>query len=392
MLIKFIFFILSTVLVSNNAFAICTALDEKIYYLVKKDDHIAKVLRGFNLIPIFCENCSLKSMLKINNYENENLIQPEDQIALPFKCKEDYVNYQTTLVENRKFIQFEKNSYNAVLNTEKKIEPVDTINRLKKVLPSDYNKIVVSSRSTGYLIENGENDFSKIDCNGQWNNLNSQCEDTTNEIYFELSNTFLKIDYALPNNSGAVSSFVNPTAFFDWTHSFKNNFKSYFGSRLSYHNISQTDLNLLSKNTDTYAFNFDMSYQIQSWDLLVGVSKESKYYLFSVNTNDNILLKSYPDFFQLQITRKWNFNESFYFQSFINLKNSFNSTSNASFRPERIINYSLGTIVRANFPDSELFNSFIYKVSIFKEDSNSNVSDQKSTGLQIGIGKNWILN
>ncbi len=401
MSVKFTTFFVLIFAFSSLSYAKCTSLNEKIYYLIKKGDHIAKVLRGFNLVPIFCTDCSLASLLKINNYENKDLIQPKDEVALPFRCKEDYMHFQMTEIKNKKFLMFKQNTYEAILSSKTEFDP--SVGIISIPMPSvnlptpksstpTYKQIVVSSRSTGYLVENGQNDFAKIDCNGYWNLADNKCEVLMNELYIGLSNSLNKIDYSLLNNSsGTASSYINPSLHLNWIHFFKTNFRSYLGSSINYHDLSKFDLNLSSKNTDTYEFNLGLSYQLQSWNLQFGFSKESKYYLSSSASNDNSVSKVYPDFFQFRVTHSWDIADTLKIAPFINLKNSFNSTSSANLKPNKITTFSLGTSLKTNLKNHEFFNSFTFDLSLIKEESSTNISDQSSSSIRLGIGKYWIL-
>lgn len=74
----------------------CTPLTSPIYYTVHEDEHLADIIRTFQLKPIWDpKNGFLIKIAKLNNISDINLIFPGDTLQLPLSCEEDLVHYKT---------------------------------------------------------------------------------------------------------------------------------------------------------------------------------------------------------------------------------------------------------------------------------------------------------
>ena len=77
----------------------CTPVLKITKYQAQKGDHIAQILRKLELEPVFNEvgkqEGSLSRLLKKNKIRNPDLIEPNDEIVIPFTCEEQVRDWYT---------------------------------------------------------------------------------------------------------------------------------------------------------------------------------------------------------------------------------------------------------------------------------------------------------
>lgn len=73
---------------------VCSPVVKTTRYKILKGEHAAAVLRKFGLEPVFGNKGSMNDLLKVNNFQNPDVISPGKVITLPFHCEEEVKPYQ----------------------------------------------------------------------------------------------------------------------------------------------------------------------------------------------------------------------------------------------------------------------------------------------------------
>ncbi len=204
----------------------CTPLVSPVKYKVQSNDHIASILRYFNLSPVFCKNCSLDTLLSLNQLENQNLIQPNQYLKMPFRCEQDLVSFKLTsanqgyrLIDLPRRValseNWRKSNDDEVVLVQNDSTKVISNNPLmhfgfKSTKDGNNKNVVFVSELNGVKIENGKNDWSKIDCPGIF--IDGNCFFKLNSMYFKFKNNFLSYTLKdnLRNENESIQSVLSP--------------------------------------------------------------------------------------------------------------------------------------------------------------------------------------
>jgi hypothetical protein len=257
---KYLFFALSTFFISQSIMAadpVCTPLLKSTKYKVAKGDHIAYILRQFGQEPVFSSSGSLNKLLKINQIENPDLIEPGDEITMPFRCEEDVAVWSTVDKGAYRLISLKQNTSKTNNNdTEIKLVPAKAeqtpsieSSEHAEISPFVPSTIVTEDQKLNEVLksENGPRpddieadaaDSDKISealryrmiCEGEW--TGTQCITRYSTVYLEGSGWYNRYDGTDPtapggqNNKGILLSKLNPQIQFGWQNYWTENFKT----------------------------------------------------------------------------------------------------------------------------------------------------------------------
>lgn len=237
----------------------CSEVAKPTKYLVRKGDHIAAILRTLQLEPVFGKNNSLEKLLKINSLPNPNLIEPGQELAVPFACEEQVSVWQSQDRESDRLLVRKKDSFVTTDNQEvkpgAKIE-LSTVETMPKVVeaqppaPAVNNAIIVQNttdqiidnnkpieelnrKNIDSLTETGNMEMSealryRMICDGEW--TGTECVTRYSILFATLSGWYNRYDGIDPavqtNNKGTLLSKLNPTGGIGWDNYWTENFKT----------------------------------------------------------------------------------------------------------------------------------------------------------------------
>ena len=202
-LLPFLYFLFS----SQNIFAECTQVEKIVKYKVIAGDHIASVLRYLNQTPVFCKGCSLDQLLLVNKLENKDLIHPGQELIIPFACEENISSFKTASYKNTRLIEVPRQFATSANYTEFEEENQQKNNKKNNINQNTQNslshagynsdikkeRIIFASEVDGVKVQNGTNDWSKIDCRGKW--VDGECLVRLNNHYLKIKNNSLVYDF-----------------------------------------------------------------------------------------------------------------------------------------------------------------------------------------------------
>jgi hypothetical protein len=228
---------------SFSAEEICTPVLKATKYKVIKGDHIAFILRKMNLEPVFGSFGSLNKLLKLNQIQDQNLIEPSDEITIPFSCEEQVKTWMTIDKINYRLITLDQKVKSEISRTEDLTSPESPVT-------SEPQNNVITEDQKLYDILKPEGSNQKIDtevenkpvdevsealryrmiCEGEW--TGTQCITRYSILFAEGSGWFNRydgIDPAAPsgsNNEGLLLSRFNPQIQLGWQNYWTENLKT----------------------------------------------------------------------------------------------------------------------------------------------------------------------
>lgn len=247
----------------------CSEVSKPTKYLVRKGDHIAAILRTLQLEPVFGKNNSLERLLKINNVPNPNLIEPGQELAVPFSCEEQVSVWQSEDRGSDRLLSRKRDSFVTTDNKEvkpgSKIElstevieqtpiaptpmgvevveaqpPAPKVNNATIVQDTtdkiiDSNKPIeeLNRKNIDSLTDTGNIEMSealryRMICDGEW--TGTECVTRYSILYVTLSGWYNRYDGIDPavasNNKGVLLSKLNPMAGIGWNNYWTENFKT----------------------------------------------------------------------------------------------------------------------------------------------------------------------
>lgn len=224
----------------------CTPVLKVTKYKVEKGDHIAFILRKFNLEPVFGSFGSLNKLLKLNQFENQDLIEPGDEIAMPFTCEEDIKPWATIDKSDYRLITLltipQQKSDSVAASPE--LSPVS-----QPIIPTASSKVITEDQSLNDILKS-ESGIKPTDpdienrtpeeisealryrmiCDGEW--TGTQCITRYSTLFLEGSGWFNRYDGTDPaapggvNNKGLLLSKLNPQIEFGWQNYWTENLKT----------------------------------------------------------------------------------------------------------------------------------------------------------------------
>jgi len=230
----------------------CTAVLKTTKYKVKKGDHIALILRKLKLEPVFDSDGSLSQLLKLNHLANQNLIEPNTEIIIPFSCEEQIQSWVTLDKENYRLINIDasdkldtKKTDLADSNIENVIQAESptllTAEPIPKIITEDQNlkdilRPETAAKPNDTEIENkNPEEISealryRMICEGEW--TGTQCITRYSTVFVSGSGWFNRYDGIDPvapggtNNQGLLLSRLNPQFDFGWQNYWTENVKT----------------------------------------------------------------------------------------------------------------------------------------------------------------------
>ncbi len=244
---KFIFvvavlFFSLNILAADNA--PCTPVLKKIKYKVKKGDHIAFILRKFQQEPVFGSLGSLNKLLKLNQIANQDLIEPNDEIAMPFQCEEDVKPWMTSDKGEYRLITLDQKVQKKSEVAASPVIVATTAAGPNDVIAESEHKIVSEDQALNNILKpesgakragglNTENEVSealryRMICEGEW--TGTQCITRYSTLYVAGSGWFNRYDgfdpSAATNNKGLLLSKMNPQIQLGWLNYWTENIKT----------------------------------------------------------------------------------------------------------------------------------------------------------------------
>lgn len=236
-----------TLLIAQISFGqeTCTPVLKTTKYKVQKGDHIAAILRKLGLEPVFTRGGSLNQFLKLNQLENQNLIEPNDELMIPFKCEEQVRIWKTVDLKEYRLLTLEKID-------EKELKPTTVLPMEDVSTPLLSTPIVVEDQKLNQILKASSQDATESDknlglenakpeeisdalryrmiCEGEW--TGSQCVTRYSVLYLAGGGWYNRYDGTDPvapggtNNKGLLLSRLNPEFQFGWHNYWSENFKT----------------------------------------------------------------------------------------------------------------------------------------------------------------------
>ncbi|OFZ28808.1 MAG: hypothetical protein A2622_06920 [Bdellovibrionales bacterium RIFCSPHIGHO2_01_FULL_40_29] len=239
--ILFILFIVGFGFTQNGHADVCTPVKKPTKYLVKKSDHIAAILRLLDLEPVFGTKGSLPELLKINKIKNANVIEPETEIEIPFKCEEKVVIWNTVDRETDRLITLEKADLSGTASGVGAPAPTAPIEQ-KALDIIDADKATEEQVTTEGAP--GEDSVSealryRMICEGEW--TGSECITRYSVIYLAGVGSYYRYDGvdATTNDTAVLLSKFNPGINLGWANYWFENFKTDFGFSINALSINE---------------------------------------------------------------------------------------------------------------------------------------------------------
>jgi hypothetical protein len=243
---KVLLLCIATFIISSQSFSaeeICTPVLKTTKYKVNKGDHIAFILRKFNLEPVFGSFGSLNKLLKLNQIENQNLIEPNNEITIPFSCEEQIRSWMTVDKADYRLITLDQKvkseivvpelgvAVPGILTSEPQNNVITEDQKLNEILKPDSSSLIIApdveAKPTDEISEALR---YRMICEGEW--TGTQCITRYSVLYAEGSGWFNRYDGTDPvapggtNNEGLLLSRFNPQIQLGWQNYWTENFKT----------------------------------------------------------------------------------------------------------------------------------------------------------------------
>jgi hypothetical protein len=242
-----IYFILFALLIAQFSFSqeTCTAVLKTTKYRVQKGDHIAAILRKLGLEPVFTSAGSLNQFLKLNQLADQNLIEPNDELVIPFKCEEQVRIWKTIDFKEYRLLTLEKidekeQKLTGIMPAEDVAVPLLSTpvvvedQKLNQILKASSQDATGADKSLGleYTKPDGVSDALRyrMICEGEW--TGSECVSRYSVLYLAGGGWYNRYDGTDPlapggaNNKGLLLSRLNPEFQFGWHNYWSENFKT----------------------------------------------------------------------------------------------------------------------------------------------------------------------
>ncbi len=363
---------------------LCTPLVTPVKYFVRKDEHIASILRYARLEPIWCKGCSLDKVLSLNNLPNKNFIKPGLLLQMPFDCEEDTWPYNIITQKDYRALEVPIE----VATSKNWIRPAGFEQKLlqnkKSFLTSDNEKTRLENARVRQ-VSAPINDWSKIDCNGQI--YNDSCLSKTSILFAKIKNSIL--DYSLEDRvrseSNHLRSILTPGALVGFN-KYLNRYWSVMGEfELMYQKVESDSASVSQSRNILANFTVDARYEFKKWDFGLGFKRGEYIYFYPTGVANDAEIYALL-FVEVLSGYRWIDTENELFKSevsvdfgtsalgrslelktgqIINLKNEYRRKNNEGF-------YAFGVdVVRHEQPTSSTYQSY--------------------WGLSLSVGVGWNL-
>jgi hypothetical protein len=163
-------YILVSLAICGPTFAQCPQGGSPLHYQVGEGEYPAFIARKFKLGPLWCENCAVKKFLRLNHFSADIQLEAGSWVLIPPKCE------STARAKNKRPPGAPMPaSASAPL---KIVAPPASVNRALEPAPEpeaplyvrsplSSNGVVIASKDTGLMVENGKNDWSLLECHGE---------------------------------------------------------------------------------------------------------------------------------------------------------------------------------------------------------------------------------
>ncbi len=227
----------------------CTPVTQTTKYLTQKGDHVAQVLRTFKLEPIFTKNGSLQKFNKLNNLKNQDLLEPNQELIIPFKCEEQVNEWVTVDMKTYRLIQLQK-KIKIDLQPVSDVKAPSEFPQIQEPTPAVESAVQAEDKKLEQLLKpDGSIDQPKdVDlqnkpadeisealryrmiCEGEW--TGTQCISRYSTLFATFSGWYNRYDGSDPtapsgtNNKGVLLSRLNPQAEIGWHNYWFENLKT----------------------------------------------------------------------------------------------------------------------------------------------------------------------
>lgn len=230
---------------------ICSPLLKTTKYQVQKGDHIALILRKLGLEPVFKKSGSLRQLLKLNKIANQDLIEPNSEIEMPFKCEEQVRKWQTIDKNKYRLITLDQIPESDVkaptvlpdaqtVSTEPQFKVVTTDQKITDILKPSGTANVADPKDVD--LENKKVDEVsealryRMICEGEW--TGTQCITRYSVLFLAGAGWYNRYDGKDPtapggrNNEGLLLSRLNPEVQFGWQNYWTENYKTELSAKV----------------------------------------------------------------------------------------------------------------------------------------------------------------
>lgn len=156
--------------ICSPTFAQCVQGESPLHYQVGEGEYPAFIARKFKLGPLWCENCAVKKFLRLNHFTADVQLEPGSWVLIPQKCE------SAVRTKNKRppgapmpastSVPLEIVAPLAVVDTALAPAPEPEA-PLYVRSPLSSNGVVIASKETGLMVENGKNDWSLLECHGE---------------------------------------------------------------------------------------------------------------------------------------------------------------------------------------------------------------------------------
>jgi hypothetical protein len=223
--IQIFFFVNFVLCFSQNLNAdVCTPVTKSTKYILKENEKVSDILRQFKLEPIFGETGILERILKQNNVEDQDQIQPGTEISIPFSCEEEIDGWRIIDRGGDRLITLDR------IDTKTLLIETDPNKKALDIIDGDIPKEQqIDLEKTGMGDEVSEALRYRMICEGEW--TGTECITRYSTLYIIGGAWYNRYDGtdATTNASGVLLSKLNPEIGFGWNNYWTDNFRTSLG-------------------------------------------------------------------------------------------------------------------------------------------------------------------
>lgn len=292
---------------------VCSPVVKTTKYKISKGEHAAAVLRKFGLEPVFGNKGSMNDLLKVNNFQNPDVISPGTVITLPFHCEEEVKLYKIVQVEKEfRMVTAELVPAGELPVEEKPVTPLPPVvfpppvSAAAEVKPADKFSEIVAKPADQQIqdVEAAEKSQDNISealryrmiCEGEW--TGSECITRYSAIFANIggyNNRYDGVDSnAAPGaqKDGLLLSKLNLAAGFGWNNYWNENVKTVLYAELQNNQMLPDIKSVPIEGGDRLltSLQAEARYEKGNWGIGLGFRQFDKlYYVFNFQ---NLILGS----------------------------------------------------------------------------------------------------
>lgn len=279
----------------------CSPVVKTTRYKISKGEHAAAVLRKFGLEPVFGNKGSMNDLLKVNNFQNPDVISPGTVITLPFHCEEEVRPYK--VIQDEKEFRIVSTELVPVAEApiEVKPEPIvfpPPVSAASEVKPVDKFSEIVAKPADQQIqdVEAAEKSQDTISealryrmiCEGEW--TGSECITRYSAIFANIggyNNRYDGVDSnAVPGaqKDGLLLSKLNLAAGFGWNNYWNENVKTVLYAELQNNQMLPDIKSVPIEGGDRLltSLQAEARYEKGNWGIGLGFRQFDKlYYVFN---------------------------------------------------------------------------------------------------------------